>query len=130
MSTSSKAFTLTAVAIGLAVIALVSYLSVSNGELRRELTELKSDSGSQRGESSRQVAQLEKEIDELDRQVQDNVEVANANYKRYNKLVKELNTVVGGVKTMSKSQLLAIVERIKKTELSSTKLPMELQQKS
>ena len=117
MPIDKKALLGAAIAVGLAVIALVSVLSVSNGQLRQEIMTLKSRSGGEFAQSSDQIDELEGRLKRLDRQVQENVNIANTNYDKYNGLVAEVDAVVDDIKGTSKTRLLKAVDRIKSADV-------------
>lgn len=127
MSTDKKALALTGIAIGFAVVALISFLSLSNGQLRQEIKSLKNRSGGQIAESSEKLDSVEKrlkeldsverEVKQLDRQVQENVNIANDNYDKYNRLVVLVDSVVDDIKGTSKARVLKAIEKIKSDDI-------------
>ena len=124
MSIDKKALLGAAIAIGLAVTALISVLSASNGQLRQEIKTLKSQSGGEFTQSSERIdkssgkiEKLEGKLERLDRQVQENVDIANANYDKYNRLVVEVDAVLDDIKGTSKTRLLKAIDRIKSTDV-------------
>ncbi len=112
MTSDKKALALTGIAVGLAAVAMISYLSVSNGQLRKEIKGIKASSGGQIAQSSEQVDSVDKRLKELDRQVQENVEIANENYDKYNRLVKLVDSVVDDIKGSSKARVLKAIDKI------------------
>jgi len=117
MTSDKKALALTGIAVGLAAVALISYLSVSNGQLRQEINSLKNRSGRQIAESSAKMDPVEKRLKELDRQVQENVEIANDNYDKYNRLVVLVDSVVDDIKGTSKTRVLKAIKKIQSDDI-------------
>ena len=118
MTSDKKALALTGIAVGLAAVALISYLSVSNGQLCQEINSLKNRSGGQIAESSEKMDSVEQRLKELDRQVQENVNIANDNYDKYNRLVVLVDSVVDDIKGTSKARVLKAIEKIKSDDIN------------
>ena len=117
MTTDKKALALTGIAVGLAAVALISYLSVSNGQLRQEIESLKNRSGGEIAESSEKMDSVDTRLEELNRQVQENVKIANDNYDKYNRFVVLVDSVVDDIKGTNKARVLKAIEKIQSDDI-------------
>ena len=128
MSNIKTALTITGVAVIIGLLIVTGILSFNNGKMNREIENLKA--GNAKVKAGDRIVRLENRLERLDGQVQKNVDVANGNYEKYNRLVKELDFIVKHIKGTNRLRLLSAIDKIKDSNFGASGLKKKMEREN